>query len=381
MSTLNWFQAAMAALCLLPVLAAAAPVAPGPGSKPAVVLGTSGEFSGQALAKENIEGAQAYFDAVNRLGGVFGRRIELKVYDDGRDVQRAMQNTERLIAQDKVFALFGYRGTPSVEAVLPILARERVPLVAPFTGAESIRSPVNPMAFHLRAGYRQEAAKLVRQLASVGVRRIALLHQDDAFGKDAVTGFESALQQAGIAAVAKAKYDRKDLDVGEAGRSIAQASPDAVLMACSPKACIDFIQRLRAAGQRSQFLMLSNVNSEDFAKGLGGDVRGVVVAQVVPNPWSVGVPLAREFQQAVKDSSGPVPVSYSSFEGFIAAKLVVAALRRAGPDATREKFTAALESMREFDLGGMTVRYSTTERRGSNFVDLTLISRDGKYIR
>jgi ABC-type branched-subunit amino acid transport system substrate-binding protein len=385
MSISRRFRAAvtglLSVLLALPPLARAAPGTPTSAVRPAIVLGSSGEFSGQGLAKENIDGARVYVDWINQRGGVAGRRLELKARDDGRDVRRAVENTEALIAQDKVFALFGYRGTPSVEAVLPLITRERVPLVAPFTGAESIRSPLNPWVFHLRASYRQEAARLVHQLSSVGVRRMALLHQDDAFGKDALAGFDVALKKAGIVPLATAKYDRKDLDVTGASRVIGQASPDAVLMACSPKACLDFIRQMRAAGHRAQFLTLSNVNSDEFAKGLQGDTRGVVVAQVVPNPWNVGVPLAREFQQAIKETASQVPLSYSSFEGFVAAKLVVTALRRAGPDPTREKFTAALEAMHELDLGGLMVSFSAAEHRGSNFVDLTLVTRDGRYIR
>ncbi|HEX6703363.1 MAG TPA: ABC transporter substrate-binding protein [Albitalea sp.] len=351
------------------------------GSKPPIVLGTSGEFSGQAVAKENIDGAMAYFASVNKRGGVFGRNVELKVYDDGRDVRRTVTNTERLIAEDRAFALFGYRSTPSVEAALPILTRNQVPLIAPFSGAESIRSPANPLVFHLRASYRQEAAKLVHQLSTVGVRRVALLYQDDAFGKDAAAGFEEALKDAGLAPLVTATYDRKDLNVESAVRSIGQASSEAVLMACSPRACLDFIKAMRAEKHRCQFLTLSNVNSDEFAKGLGNDTRGVVVAQVMPSPWSHVIPLAREYRQALKDSGSGVPVSYASFEGFAAAKLVVTALRLAGPDPTRERFMAALESMRELDLGGLTVRFFGTDHRGSNFVELTFISQGGKYIR
>jgi ABC-type branched-subunit amino acid transport system substrate-binding protein len=350
-------------------------------TKSAILLGQSGEFSGQGVAKENIDGARAYFEAINKRGGVFGRRIELKAYDDGRDIKRVVENTERLIVQDKAFALFGYRSTPSVEAAMPVLTRERVPLIAPFSGAQSIRSPLNPLVFHLRASYRQEADKLIRHLVTQGIRKVALLYQDDAFGKDALAGYEAALKKANVASLATAKYDRKDLNVAAAVKTIAAAAPDAAVMACTPKACIDFIKQVRASGLRTQFLTLSNVNSDEFARSLGDDGRGVVVAQVIPYPWSTGVPLAREFQQSVKDSGMEVPISYSSFEGFVAAKLVVTALRLSGPEPTRDKFLAALETMRDVDLGGMSVRFSATDHQGSDFVDLTLISRGGKYIR
>lgn len=170
------------------------------------------------------------------------------------------------------------------------------------------------------------------------------------------------------------------MKVDAAAKAIASAAPDAVVMACSPKACIDFIKQVRATGQRMQFLTMSNVNSDEFARALKDDGRGVVVAQVVPYPWSPTVALAREFQQVLKDGGLQVPLSYASFEGFIAAKLVVTALQRSGTDLTREKFLSAMEGMGEVDLGGMTLRYSRKNHEGSNFVDLSLIGKDGRYV-
>lgn len=350
-------------------------------TRTSILLGQSGEYSGQGVARENIDGAKVFFAAINRRGGIHGRTIELKTYDDGRDVKRVIANTERLITQDKVFALFGYRSTPSVEAVIPVLAREKVPMVAPFSGAQSIRSPHNSMVFHMRASYHQEAVRLIQQLTTQGVKKIAVMHQDDTFGKDALVGFEEALSQAKVRALATAKYDRKDMDVRSAVLTIGEVKPDAVAMACSPKACIDFIKQMRSRGLRSQFLTLSNVNSDEFAKSLGPDGRGVVVTQVIPYPWSPTVPLAREFRQALKDTGMQVPASYSSFEGFIAAKLVASALRAAGPELNRAKFIGALEAMNDVDLGGLRIGFSPTDHEGSNYVDLSLISREGKYIR
>jgi len=371
---------AMSLACLL-LAANASAMAESGVTKSLIVVGQSGEFSGQAVAKENTDGARLYFAGVNKRGGVFGRKIELTTYDDGRKTQRTIDNTLRLITKDKVLALFGYRGTPSVEAAMPLLEREHIPLIAPFTGAQSVRTPLNPMVFHLRASYQQEAAKLIHHLATQGVKRIALFYQDDVFGKDALTGFEQAMRQQSMAALATATYDRKTLDVGAAVKSITAVEPEAVVMACSPRACTDFIRQARAIDRRTQFLTLSNVNSDEFARALGAEGRGVIVAQVVPYPWNASSPLVQEFNQSLQDTAMQVPMSYSSFEGFVAAKLLVTALRLAGPDLTREKFVAALESMHEVNLGGLVVGFSAADHQGSNYVDLTMIGRDGKYIR
>ena len=351
-------------------------------SKTTVLLGLSSQYKDQLTSKENIDGALAYFASVNKRGGVFGRKIELKLYDDGRDVKRTIENTERLIHQDKVFALFGYRNTPSIEAVLPLIALERIPLIAPFSGSSTLR--LNPQVFHLRASYAQEAAKLVEHLSTTGVNKIAILYQDDAFGKNGMTAFQTALKAREISPVAIAKFDRRDTKVDAAvkaaAKEIAAARPDAVLMACGAKLCVDFIKQLRATDQLIQFLTLSNVNSAEFAQDLKGDGHGVIVAQVVPYPWSRIIPLSREFQQVLKDSGSQVPLSYASFEGFIAAKLVVTALQRTGTDLTRKKFLSAMEDMGEVDLGGMTLRYSQKSHEGSDFVDLSMVGKQGNYV-
>jgi ABC-type branched-subunit amino acid transport system substrate-binding protein len=348
-----------------------------------ILIGQSGEFSGQGVAKENTDGARAYFAYVNKSGGIHGRKIELRSYDDGRVIKKTIENTEKLINEDKVFALFGYRSTPSVVAALPVLTKAGVPLVAPFSGALAIREPLNPLVFHLRASYQQEAGKIITHLATQGTTRIAILYQDDEFGKDGLAGFQKHLGVWKITPPAVAKYDRKTLDIDEAVKAMAKVTPEAVVMACTPKACVNFVKKMKSLGLQPQFFTLSNVNSDEFVKALGEQGRGVGVAQVVPYPWRASSPLVREFQQVLRDlpAADAPPISYSSFEGFVAAKLLVDGLRRAGPNLTRTNFAAAMEGLQEHDLGGMFIRFSGADHTGSDFVELTMISRDGKYIR
>ncbi len=348
-----------------------------------ILIGQSGEFSGQGVAKENTDGARAYFAYINKNGGIHGRKIELKSYDDARVVKRTVENTEKLIHEDKVFALFGYRSTPSVVAALPVLTKAGVPLVAPFSGALAIREPLNPLVFHLRASYQQEAGKIITHLATQGTTRIGILYQDDEFGKDGLAGYEKYMNAWKLKAPAVVKYDRKTLDVDAAVQTMAKAGVEAVVMACTPKACVNFVKQLKALGLQPQFFTLSNVNSDEFVKALGEQGRGVGVAQVVPYPWRASSPLVREFQQVIKDmpAGEAPPISYSSFEGFVAAKLLVDGLRKAGPNLTRANFAAAMETMQDHDLGGMYIRYTGADHTGSDFVELTMISRDGRYIR
>jgi branched-chain amino acid transport system substrate-binding protein len=346
-----------------------------------LIVGQSVELSGQATGRENMLGAQAYFRWLNSHGGVHGRQIELKTYDDQRDTKKTVDNTEKLLHEDGAIALFGYRSTPTVEAVLPLIAKEKVALVAPFSGAQALHKPFNPYVFHLRASYQDEAAKMVESLATLQIRKVAILYQEDAFGKDGLAGFERNLDRRGLKPVVVAHYDRKDLNVGPAAEAIAAADPGGILMACTPSACANFIKQIHKAGKRPQFLTLSNVNSDDFFKSLGPDGRGIGVMQVMPYPGDAGAKVAREFQHVLKEIKDPPPASYAALEGFVAAKLLAEGLRRAGPKPTRQSLFDALAAMRDVDLGGVVVSYGPDDRDGSHFVELTIIGKNGVFWR
>jgi branched-chain amino acid transport system substrate-binding protein len=347
-----------------------------------IVVGQSVELSGQATGKEGMQGAQLFFNWINsNQGGVNGRKIELITYDDQRDPQKTKENTLKLIKEDRAVALLGYRSTPTVQAVLPLLEKNKIPLVAPFSGSQSLYKPMHPYVFNLRASYQDEAAKMVESLALMQIKNIAILYQDDAFGKDGLAGFEMHLAARKLNASVIAKYDRKDLNVDAAVASIMAANPAAVLMACTPSACADFIKKVKTAGRLPQFMMLSNVNSEEFFTSLGKHGRGVGVVQVMPAPRNIGVPVVREFQHALKVASNPPPVTSAVLEGFIAAKLLTEGLRRSGANLSSQRLVTALETMSDFDLGGITLQYGSGQHMGSNFVEMSIVDQNGKMMR
>lgn len=347
-----------------------------------IVVGQSVELSGQATGKEGMLGAQLFFNWINTSqGGVNGRKIELITYDDQRDPQKTKDNTLKLIRDDHAVALLGYRSTPTVQAVLPLLEKNKIPLVAPFSGSQSLYKPMHPYVFNLRASYQEEAAKIVESVALMQIKNIAILYQDDAFGKDGLAGFEQHLGARNLKAAVIAKYDRKDLNVDAAVATILAANPAAVLMACTPSACADFIKKVKNAGRLPQFMMLSNVNSEEFFTSLGKLGRGVGVIQVMPAPRNIGVPVVREFQHALKAASNPPPVTSAVLEGFIAAKLLAEGIRRSGANLSPQRLVSALESMNDYDLGGITLQYGSTQHNGSNFVELSIIDQNGKMMR
>jgi branched-chain amino acid transport system substrate-binding protein len=347
-----------------------------------IVIGQSAAFSGpaQALGDDMRAGALAYFQAVNAAGGVNGRKIELRSLDDGYEPDRAAANTRKLI-DEGVFLLFGYVGTPTSNASKPIFTAARVPFVGPFTGAESLRNPVNRYIFNVRASYFDETEKIVNQLVGQTLDRIAVFYQNDDYGKAGLAGVERAMQKRNLKIVATGTVERNTVDVAAAVAAIGKSDPQAVVMISAYKSVAAFIKAMRAAGYSPQFMNVSFVGSKALAAEAGPAGRGVGITQVVPFPWNIATPVVKEYQQLYTASTKKDDYSFTTLEGFLSAKVLVEGLRRAGPDLTREKFIAAMESMRDVDVGGYLITFSPTNHSGSRFVELTVIGKDERFLR
>jgi ABC-type branched-subunit amino acid transport system substrate-binding protein len=347
-----------------------------------ILLGQAAGFTGSVAGtvKELTAGAKAYFDLVNANGGVHGRKIVLESMDDGFDPKKSPDVAKKLIQEKRVFAMFLSRGTPTNEAMYPVLEQAKVPLIAPSTGAMSMYDPPRKYMFPVRASYHSETFKIVGQLMNMGINRIAILYTDDSFGKDGLTGVQAAMKQSGLAAVAVANHPRGTTKVEEAVQTIGKADPQAVIMVTLLDAGVAFVKQMKNSGKNPVFITLSNNSSNAFIKNLGTDGWGVAVSQVSPFPFSRTVPVTKEFQDIIKGKQDVAP-SYASMEGFIAAKVLVEGLRRAGPKPTREKLIAGLESMSKFDLGGVDVTYGPRLRTGTTFIDITIISKTGTFVR
>jgi len=346
-----------------------------------VLLGQSVALTGpaQQLGLDMQQGARLYFDAVNSRGGVHGRKIVLKTLDDGYEATRAVENTKKLIRDERVFALFGYVGTPTSAASMPIFTEAKVPFVGPFTGAESLRNPVNPLIFNVRASYYDETEAIVQHLTAMSVDRIAVFYQNDAYGQAGLAGVERALKKRNLPIVAKGTVERNTVDVKKAVAEIDKASPQAVIMISAYKSCAAYIKETKAAGQNPTFWNVSFVGSKALAKELDKEGRGVQISQVVPFPWDSSVPVVKEYQRAMAEAKAEP--GFGTLEGYIAAKVMVEGLRRAGRNLTREGFVRAMEGIQDVDVGGFKVNYGPGNRSGSRFVDLTIISKDQKFVR
>lgn len=346
-----------------------------------IVLGQSAPFSGPAaqLGAQFHLGAQLYFAALNAKGGVNGRRIELQRLDDGYEPERCAANTRQFL-KDDVFALFGYIGTPTSLAALPLATEAKVPFFAPFTGAQALREPFNRYAIHVRASYFDETAAIVRQITAVGIKRIAVFYQNDAYGKAGLEGVERALKTQNLTPVVSGTVERNTTDVAGALKDILAAKPEAIVQIGAYKACATFVRLARRQGFGGNFYNVSFVGTQALLEELGAEARGVSVSQVMPFPYAPVNAISGEYLAAVRANQGHTP-NYSAMEGFVAAKVFAEGVRRAGRALTREGFITAIESMRDVDLGGFPLDFGPGKHTGSRFVELTLLTEDGRVRR
>ena len=305
--------------------------------------------------------------------------------DDSYKPDQTLALTRQMLAEEKPLALFGFVGTGNVLALNKnrVLEDAGIALLAPYTGAQELREPMNPQIFHIRASYADETARMVEHLQSIGLRRFAVMYQDDPFGKSGLAGAETALKKLGMQAVAKGDYDRtKPEDIDAAVATIAKASPDAIIMVAVNRASAAFIKKMRAQGSKARLFSISVVNFKELLKNAGEEnARGIGISQVMPFPYSTLAPVAREFQTLMAKYQPDKVVSYASMESFIGAKVLVEAIRRSGADPTRAKVISQLEKMGSYDVGGFKVSFSPENHVGSKFVEVTVIGRDGKLLR
>jgi ABC-type branched-subunit amino acid transport system substrate-binding protein len=346
-----------------------------------IKIGQTAGFTGAVAGsvKEATDGAKLYFDAVNAKGGIHGQQLQLISLDDKFDVQTAAANAKKLITEDNVIALFLNRGTPHTQAIMPILAEYRVPLIGPSTGAMVLHKPVHPWLFNVRATYQREAEKTIGHLHTIGVDRVAIVQVDDAFGNDGAVGAVKGLDNSGKKPVAHVKYDRTKPDYSAIIPEVVKENPQAVMFIGSGTAIVNGMKALRAAGSTAQMVTLSNNGSSVFVKELGDVARGVVVSQVYPNERSIGTPVVKEAIELAKKKN--VELTPVMLEGFISAKVLVEGLRRSGDRPTRASLQKGLESMTLWDAGGLELGYSPSDHTGFDYADLSIIDANGRFRR
>ena len=351
-----------------------------------LVIGQVAPLSGvlASTGHQMVVGGQIYFDAINAQGGIHGAKIRHEVVDDGYKVAETVRLTREMLAQPEVVALFGFAGTANVTQLLTdgVLDVGGAALVAPYTGGESLRTPFNPWIFHVRAGYADEAEHMVQQLTTLGMKRIAVMYQDDGFGKAGLLGVTNALDKRQLKLAVAASYERNTDKVEEAVKKIKASDAQAIIMVSVNKSTAAFMKLYRESGGGAQLYNISVVDPAELVKLAGlKNAHGLGISQVVPYPYMANLPVVREYQALLKKYAPKELVNYTSFEEFVGAKVLVEALRRAGPNPTRTKVVKALESMGSYDTGGITVGYSPSNRVGSRYVEVTVIGSTGKLLK
>ncbi|WP_410497728.1 ABC transporter substrate-binding protein [Chitinibacter sp. S2-10] len=349
--------------------------------------------TGKALAL----GASIYFNQINGQGGVNGELINHVVRDDAYEPQRTIQNAQELIEKQNAVALISFHGTANINALIKAKTLDNftVPLVGIHTGADSVRT-ATPYIFHTRAGYTQETDKLVKLLSdNLGVTRFAVMAEQGAYGEAGIAALKAALAKKQLTLAAEEWYERKTGGTNKAAQALAKANPEVVILIATTKPAASFVQEFKKQGGTSQLYALSPVQFEEVAKQIGKKTaHGLGISQVFPYPYDTRTRLVQEFQRALYDelgsgSSGKNEAmaaiakypSYAMLEGYISAKLVVEAIKRAGKAPTRAGVYNALTTLNRYDLGGFIIDYNATKRTGSNFNEITMMSPTGALTR
>jgi len=353
----------------------------------AIRIGMTSPLSGPNGAYGTImrDTIERYFESINKAGGIAGRKLYLEMLDDGYETDRAVENVNTLVQSRKVFALVGsYGSSPTTEAMNKAFGPAKVPLIGTISGADTLRGPIaqNPnlrYMFNVRASYREETKAIVSQLTTLGIRRIAVVYQDDGFGRSGLEGATAAMEKFGLKPAAVASIPRNSVAAQAAVETISRASPQAVIMVTLYKPTAEFVRGMKKLNQSPQFVALSPVGAELLVKELGSDARGIGISQVVPDPVSPRMKLVRDYQQLL----GERDRNYTEYgvEAYAMARVLTDAIRQAGRNLTRESLIRALETMNDWDLGGFKVSYSPQEHVGSSYVEISVIGSSGRVMR
>jgi len=349
-------------------------------TRTSISIGQSGPLSGanKEFGEDIRDGVLAQFNKVNAAGGINGRKLELITLDDANDAKRSGENGRILIEERGVLALFGYASATLSLPALPFAEKNKVPFVGPLTGAEPMRK-FNRFVYNIRASYADELEKIVEFYASTGMKKFSVLHYNDAVGKENLAAVEVALTKRGLKPVSVSAVTRNQTDLGDAVSRMVQATPDVILATTLYRTTADFVKQARKAGSGVQVASTSFVGASALAEALGPQGIGVVVAQVVPPYSKMSVGIVKEYQIAMEKHLGKKEFSFTSLESYIGAKVLVEGIRRAGANLTRESLLKTLDSIQNYDTGGYVVDFSPSNHNGSRFVELTAISKAGRF--
>jgi serine/threonine protein kinase len=359
-----------------------------------ITLGMSAPFSGPAkeLGRGMQIGIETYLKHLNATaGGIHGRKLKLLALDDGYEPQRCVATMKDMINQHPVFAFTGNVGTPTAEVALPLALEHKRVFFGAFTGAGLLRrDPPDRYVFNYRASYAEETAAIVQYLLTV--RRvkpdeIAVFAQKDGYGDAGFSGVAKALRKAGFdpRGIVRVGYERNsmDLDAAVSGLLEHKGQIKAVVMVPTYRQAAAFIKRIVDGGMNPIFTSVSFVDSDALAealKELGPKyATGVIVTRVVPF-FGSGATGVREYRERLGRYFPAEQPGFVSLEGYIVARVLSAALEKAGPDLTTEKLVDALETIQGLDFGiGTKISFSPSEHQASHKVWAVTLDGQGRF--
>jgi branched-chain amino acid transport system substrate-binding protein len=341
-----------------------------------ILIGQSASVSGgQAqYAKDVKVGIEAYFNAINKQGGVRGRPVQLVTLDDGGKKDAVVQNTKKLIEDEKVVALIGYTSGAGVEATLPLLDTANVPMIAPVTGNMGIRANFHRALFHTRAGYSDEMRKVVDHMVLTGLTRIAIAFLDDV-GPANPKAMHDALARHNLKPVAAVPLNRNADNFELQTSELLKAKPELVIFISNSKPIVKIIQAMRARGYNGQFAS-SSFSGVKVIEELQQASHGLILSQVLPPPHRVHLKLVADYQAHLRALDPAAAPNYTSLEGYLSARVLVEGLKKSSSFTSGAKLIAALEDIDHLDLGGYEISFSNKNHNGSRFVNTGVVAAD-----
>lgn len=326
-----------------------------------------------------LDGVKVAIDQVNRQGGVNGRQIELKVLDDDNQAAKAEANARQLITSDKVFLLFGsIEGGPST-AIMKASNELKVPFFGPMAGSPGLRTPHQPLVFPVRAEHKEEFRTLMTYARSLGMQRLAFLRADSDTGRQHLENVQRLAETLSLPPVMDLPF-KSDIDeaaLAAMARQLVKADVQVVFNHGSASLYERLIRQTRPLSARMSFYGV-NSGSAQMVTHLGELSHGMVFAQVVPSPWERKTALTRAYQDAFAKAAPGRAFSYGSLEGYLTGRALTEALRRAGPTPTRASFINGLKNT-TLDVEGLKISYRDGEHVGLQLVDLSIVTREGKF--
>lgn len=331
-----------------------------------------------SLSTDPLIGIKAMVAATNDAGGINGRPLELRQLDDAYDPAKAGENVKKLVADGAIGILMPI-GTSSSIGALKAANELKVPMVAPYTGAGPVVK-FSEYGFPVRISFDEEYGRIINHLFTLGITRIAFAHNDNPGATSAMESTRGFIEQRGAKMVGSVAIKNDGSDAEAQAVALAKLKPVAVVLSATNAVTGKFIKAYRASGAEASFYSFSFLNGQQLFKSIGNDAVGVVVSQVVPYPWNSTMPVIAEYQAAMK-KIGVNEFSYGSLEGYVATKVMVEGLKRAGSNPTPEALKKSLEGFKSLNLGGIFVRYAPSDHQGLTFSELSMLKKDGGYIR